>query len=543
MGRSAASADVSGIEGSFKARSDGKAAVSRRGMVSTAFPEATAAGVSMLKRGGNAADAACASALALAVCEPQASGLGGQTMALVHADGRTVSVDGSSRAPSLADRHAPADRQGLLVGYGATTVPTTVATLGYLEGRYGCLDWQTVLEPAIRIARRGYRITPLQHRCQAENLDRLLQTVSGARYFLKDCLVPYDPGDLFVQEDLAHTLEMLSQDGHESFYRGHIADMMDVDMRRNGGLLRRGDLAATHIPVERRPVCRTYRGVRICTMPPPGAGHAMLLVMMVLRRVSKRRMAAKGLKEYHYVAEALRRALVDRARRPLRPGARGLAPSPLDSAFVRRVCGAIRAGDPPGDAAVSEGGGETTHLSVMDSEGNAVSLTQSIELVYGSKAAAGGMGFLYNDYMSAFETDDATHPYYLRPDSVPVSWACPSVAFLDGEPWMALGSPGSARIVSAVSLFLSRVADEGDSIYDSMERPRMHCSADGTISLEESDDWDGLAEHLASRGYRTNIRERRSFYMGAIHAVLRRVVGTGFQGVAEVRRDGVAGGV
>ena len=275
------------IEESFSARRDKKAAVSKRGMVATAFPDATAAGVSMLRKGGNAVDSACAAALALSVCEPQASGLGGQSTALLYVDRRMVAIDGSSRAPSMAHLSRLKGKSALLVGYRATTVPSTVAALGYMVERYGRLDWQTVLAPAISIARRGYRITALQSNAQASNMDELLATGSGAAYFLKDGQVPYESGDLFVQEDLADTLKHLSDFGYSSFYHGTIADRIDSDMRRNRGLLRKDDLAQMPTPIERAPISRKYRGLRIYTIPPPGAGDTMLLVMMILTNMPR----------------------------------------------------------------------------------------------------------------------------------------------------------------------------------------------------------------------------------------------------------------
>lgn len=539
-------ADIRAIEESFAARRDRKAAVSKAGMVSTAFPEATAAGVAMLKKGGNAADAACAAALALGVCEPQASGLGGQSMALVYVDGKLVAVDGSSRAPSMAHTSRIRSRRSLFVGYRAATVPSTVATLGYVAERYGRLDWPTITAPAIRIARRGYRITKLQSRAQANNLKALLSTGSGARYFLKDGAEPYAPGDLFVQEDLADTLQHLSDSGYGSFYHGVIADRIDADMRRNRGFLHREDLSLMPTPVERRPISRKYRGLRICTIPPPGAGDTMLLVLMILSNIPRRRLERKGPDAYHYVAETFRKALLYRTQRPFDPNTYHQIQNNihLSPHFARQISASIRGTADPSLPAedTSTDVEETTHLSVMDAEGNAVSLTQSIELVYGSKAAAEGMGFLYNNYMSAFDLQKSNHPFYLRPNAVPWSSVCPSMVFDGKDVWMALGSPGSSRIFSTVSLFLSRLFDESNSMYEAMARPRIHCSLDGTVSLEDDPTVVQLASHLTEKGYKIDMRERHSFYLGAIHAVLRCRTRPGFQGVAEVRRDGVAAG-
>ncbi|MGV7222878.1 MAG: gamma-glutamyltransferase, partial [Nitrospinales bacterium] len=194
------------IEGRFAPTEDGKCATSSGGMVSTAFPEATQAGVEMLRLGGNAIDAAVASAFALGVCEPQASGIGGQSTAIFHFNGNTVALDGSSRVPSLAHIDRIDKKTHRFQGYKATTVPSTPALLGYLHFRYGKLDWSEVLKPAIAIAREGYRITELQHNLQKKEKDKLLSmdSLSGAKYFLKDGQEPYDVGDRFIQNDLSN---------------------------------------------------------------------------------------------------------------------------------------------------------------------------------------------------------------------------------------------------------------------------------------------------------------------------------------------------
>ncbi|MBA4453495.1 MAG: gamma-glutamyltransferase, partial [Nitrosopumilaceae archaeon] len=168
---------------------------------------------------------------------------------------------------------------------------------------------------------------------------------------------------------------------------------------------------------------------------------------------------------------------------------------------------------------------------------------QSIELVYGSKAAADGLGFLYNNYMSAFEFENPSHPFYLRPNSIPWTSVSPSIIFYNHEPWIVLGSPGSARIFSVVSHFISRVIDGSNSMDIAMTRPRIHCSLDGKISIEADDSGVEIIRHLKKMGYKIDIRERFSFYLGAIHAVLKRQTGDGFQGIAEMRRDGTAEGL
>ena len=508
----------------------GKVAFSGKGMVAAVFPGAADAGAGVLARGGNAADAACAVSLAPAVCEPQASGIGGQCMALVRMGGSSVVLDGSGRAPSLARRSAFGNERDLTLGYRALTVPGMVATVGYLHERYGRLDWQDVIRPAIKLAGGGYRITELQSRLQSEYAEELLSvpSQSGAKYFLRDGCVPYGTGDLFVQEDLACLLEGLSEYGYGSFYRGSVASQIDRDMRENGGYLRGEDLARVPVPIERRPVSGEYRGVRIETAPPPGSGDVMLDALSHFEDIPGGELGGRGPRTLLRVAEAFRRCFADAEKSPpdpatyLQEGGRAARRGPGEPG-----------GGPPED-------GDTTHLSVMDCEGNAVAMTQSVELMYGSKAAAGGLGFLYNNYMSVFDLRNASSPYYLRPNAVPRSSACPSILYRGGSPWIVVGSPGGSRIISAVSLFLSGVIDGGLSAHDSMEMPRIHCTSGGVVSMEEDASLGEAARLLREDGRRVDVRERYSLYHGAIHAVL--LENGRFCGVAEARRDGAARG-
>jgi len=183
---------------------------------------------------------------------------------------------------------------------------------------------------------------------------------------------------------------------------------------------------------------------------------------------------------------------------------------------------------------------ETTHLSTMD-KNMAVSLTQSIERVYGSKAAAEGLGFLYNNYLMDFEYHEPKHPYYLRPNSVPWATVSPSIVFKDEKPWLVMGSPGSERIFSVLTQFLMHIVDENMSIDKAIVEPRIHSSLGGKVSYEDRFDKE-IIEYLKREGYRLDKREPFSFYLGSIHAILRKRDG-GFQGVADVRRDGTAGGL
>jgi gamma-glutamyltranspeptidase/glutathione hydrolase len=186
--------------------------------------------------------------------------------------------------------------------------------------------------------------------------------------------------------------------------------------------------------------------------------------------------------------------------------------------------------------------GETTHFSVVDRDGNIVTMTQSIELVYGSKAAANGLGFLYNNYMLAFELENPAHPYYLRPNAVPWSSAAPTIVFRRKEPWLAAGSPGSERIFSALTQFLVQVFDGSAPISVASNAPRIHCSIGGRLNYEAKRIAPEVVAYLERLGYKLIPREPYAFYLGCVQAVLKRQTGNGFQGVADPRRDGTAGG-
>lgn len=517
-------------------------------MVASAFPHATRAGVEALEEGGNAADAACAVGLALGVCEPQASGLGGQALGMLYFDGRAVALDGSSRVPSLA-HHSRVKGSHKKTGYRAATVPSVPATYAWLNEHYGRMDWRRILEPAIRIAREGYEITELQHRLQERELDEFMsvESRSGARYFLKNGASPYEVGETFRQPDLARTLEAMANKGVEEFYQGEIAAVIDADMRRNDGLLRADDLALIPWPIERRPIRRRYRDFLISTMPPPGAGQTLLLVMMMLDNFESKFLAKANAKQHHFLAETFRKAFMQRLDRPYDPNT---YPQIREKTMMRRSFAAELANsitgeiDPslPGQDVPGEQVTDTTHFVVMDGEGNIASVTQSIELTYGSKAAADGLGFLYNNYMMALERENPAHPYFLRPNSIPWSSATPAIVFHRREPWLALGSPGSERIFSSVSQFLVSVIDRSSNIGKAMLEPRFHCSIGGTVSLEAERFDPAVIEHLRSLGYTIDEREPYAFYLGCIQAVLKRQSGAGFQGVADVRRDGTAAG-
>ncbi len=540
--------DFRDIETKFHPTQDRKCAEARNGIVATAFPDATQAGVKVLEMGGNAIDAACAAALALSVCEPQSSGLGGQTMMLVHTGSKVLAIDGSSRAPSLA--HISALKKGdHSCGYRATTVPSTLATLWYVNKHYGKLPWKDLVSPAIRLAENGYKITRLQHKQQKQELgsfDKVLSQ-SGKKYFLKNGQ-PYSPSDIFYQPDLAKLLKVIATTGVEEFYLGDVAKQIDADMRENDGFLRYDDLALIPWPIIRHPLKRKFRGLTIYSMPPPCAGRTLLFTLLMMNTIRPQDLHKNETKRALFLVEVFRKALLERSDRPFDPNfyPQVEEKNMLNRKFVYHCVHDITRATHlhmPLRETEDEYSEETTHVSVIDKDNMGVSLTQSIEKAYGSKAAAAGLGFLYNNYMMDFEYKQVAHPFYMRPNAVPWATVAPTLIFNNKAIWMAVGSPGSERIFSSITQFLLHTIDEHKPISEAMRAPRLHCSLGGRVSIEAERFSKELLDTLRQKGYRIDQREPYSFYLGAIHAVLRKHDGSGFQGIAEVRRDGTAAGI
>ncbi len=509
--------------------------VSAKGMVSTQHYLATEAGAEMLNSGGNAVDAAVAAAFALGVVEPAASGLGGQTMMLIHLaeSGRKFCLDGGTRAPH---RTPPGEleRAEQLRGHKATTVPSTPAVLAWALQHYGTKSLEEILQPAIRYAEEGYRISPLQHYLTKRELVHL-RAHSGAHLFLKNGRTTYPIGSVFRQPALAGTLRRLAEVGIEDFYQGEIARQIHDDMVTNDGFVRDDDLAQIPWPVERRPLATHFSNQRVFTFGPPGAGRTLIEALNLLDQFPQSQRDPETLQGALLLAHVIRKANLDRSDRPDDPTLfaqeleLGEDITHLD--YAKRVAKRIQSR--------IKTHGDTSHISVMDAQGNAVGLTQSIERVYGSFSASPELGFLYNNYMSAFEYQDISHPYYLRPNAVPWASVAPSLVFRGNKPWLTIGSPGSERIVSAILQVLLRL-ERGASPFDAVEAPRMHCSIEGKVSLEGTRMRDDIPSLLRSRGFDISVRDPYSFYLGCVQLVLHE--DGEFIGVADPRRDGSAKG-
>lgn len=514
-------------------------------VAATAHASATAAAIETLRAGGNAADAAAAAAWTLAVCEPSGSGLGGQATVLVHAPGGACTVlDGHSHAPQAVTRRA-VDRRQQRRGFRAGTVPSMPATVGALSERHGRLPLATVLAPAIRAAHDGFAVSPLLRRHIQWCAGALAEHAFTARTFLPDGRPPRR-GTLLRQPELGATLERLARHGVADFYTGGLARDIAADMAAHDGLVTAADLAALALPVQREPISIDYRGHEVVTTPPPGGG---LLVLQGLRLAEALGLgdAAGDAEWYERFALIVDAVFRDRARWPLAP--ERITPSVrewmLGDTRVREIAAEASARVPRPRVASPEGPGDTTHLCVADADGMVVSLTQSIQSLFGGKVANERLGFFYNNYLCTCPR--YRHPSRLRRGARPQSNAAPTIVFrgpagAPRTPWFALGAAGSRRITSSILQVITQRIDRDLPLEAAVDAPRVHPTLPGRYMVESRVADPALLARLAARFRGPHVpRAARSYAMGAVQAIERAGDGA-WTGAADPRREGTADG-
>ncbi|MGO4886244.1 gamma-glutamyltransferase family protein [Anaerobacillus sp. MEB173] len=518
------------------------------GMVSTASKPATDAGVKMLEKGGNAVDAAVAAALCLGVTEPQASGIGGQSMGLLYLKdaNRVFALDGSSRAPfNVQPMKTP--EKPIKLGLKSTTVPSTPATLGYMQETYGRLSFTEVAEPAIQAAKEGFTVSPLVHRLLKKEEEHLRHDPLIVKNFFEND-APKKVGSIIKQPELANCLQAMVKRGWQDFYVGSIGKKIVKDMKKRDGLITEADLCQIPLPVERDALASSYRGYDIFTFPPPGAGRVLIQILNTLEQFSPDMLNTEEPVGAVIYALAFQYALSDRQRLPIHPDYYLQTVNKLmcDKEYASEVATLIsniakttlQDDYPPPPTS-----GETTHLSVTDKDGNAVGITQSIELVFGSKRMASGLGFFYNNYMSSFEYKNMTHPYYLLPGGKPWSSVAPTLLFKNGSPRYLLGSPGSNRISTSLAQVITRLIDRNETLDTAIAAPRFHSSDTGKLLIEKLRFNEDVIAALAAAGFDLKKHGSYSFYLGCVQGVqFPEKGGDSFYGVADPRRDGTAGG-
>jgi gamma-glutamyltranspeptidase/glutathione hydrolase len=502
------------------------------GVVSAASPEAAAAGREVLERGGNAVDAAVAVAFSLGVTEPAMSGLGAGIQILLQAPGRDpLVINGTSLAPAKIPAGATARD---LTAHRATTVPSSVRTLDHAWRRHGSgrLSWADLLAPAIRSAEEGFVLGPFRHKVLERTAAALRIHPSGAALMLNpDGSVPA-AGSVWRQPVLARTLRRLALHGAADFYQGEIAREIAVDMAAHGGWITAEDLARLPEPREQPALRGSYRGWNVATLAPPASGWVVLQILNVLEHSDPAELAPGSPTRDDRLVEALAIGHTSNQRSPVHDMADPVAESAgrISKETATELLTAARTRNP----------GETTHFSVVDRNGLAVAVTTSINNYYGARVASPSLGFLYNDYMLEFVLDDPAHPFALRGGAQPFSSMSALILSRDGVPHMAVGSPGSARIISAVSQVVQLWADGQSRISGAVAAPRWHLIPPDRLYSEGQP--TGWRERFAPQGW--NFPEvpadlalnGLNAYFGGVHAVAWE--DGRWAGAADPRRDG-----
>src|SRR5580704_8638207 len=475
-------------------------AVGRNGMVVAQEALAARVGVDILKKGGNAVDAAVAVGFAMAVTYPRAGNIGGGGFMLIHRADRNedAAIDYRETAPAATTRTTFLDQNGnadaeksrnSALGIG---VPGTVAGLALAQQKFGSgrFSLADLIAPAIELARAGVPVEDDIADSLPMAAARFARWPAAAKIFLKGDGAPLGPGDRLVQSDLAETLASIARDGPSAFYEGPIAGKIASAVAANGGLMTREDLK-NYRAVERAPVRGSYRGYDIVSMPPPSSGGVILIEMLnILEGYDLRGLGAQSVPALHLMIEAMQRAFADRA---MFLGDPDVVAVPVKDLIAKPYAAALRARiDPdrarpsqeirPGEPPFREGD-NTTHYSVVDRFGNAVSSTYTLNFSYGVGMVADGTGILLNNELDDFAAKpEAPNAYGLigyeanapGPGKRPLSSMTPTIVLRDGKPFLVTGSPGGSRIITTVLQVVVNAIDFDMSVTDAVAAPRLH---------------------------------------------------------------------
>ncbi|HEX6732459.1 MAG TPA: gamma-glutamyltransferase [Pyrinomonadaceae bacterium] len=473
----------------------------KRGMVASTNEVASRVGVDVMKRGGNAVDAAIAIAFALAVTHPAAGNLGGGGFMMIRLrNGKSTAIDYREMAPAAAHRNVYLDKNGKLIegeggsliGYRAAGVPGTVRGMELALKKYGSgrLTWAQLIEPARQLAAGGFSVTHSLARSLKGNDDYLSQYPETKRIYLKGGKF-YKEGEIFRQPDLAATFARLQRSGPNEFYEGETARLIVADMKRHNGLMMLEDLRG-YVAKERVPLRGSYRGHEIISMPPPSSGGAVLIEMLnILEGYELNKLDANSSDRYHLMAESMRRAFADRAEYMgdsdfVKVPVGGL----IDKSYAAKLRSTINTDRASTSAEVRAGrpagyeSDETTHFTVVDAQGNAVANTYTLNNSYGSAAVAKGTGLLLNNEMDDFAAKPGTPNLYgliqgernaVAPRKRPLSAMTPTIVLRkDGSLWFTVGSPGGPTIINTVLCVVTNVIDYGMDIQQAIDAPRIH---------------------------------------------------------------------
>ncbi len=509
-------------------------------MVGSTEVHASQAGLSVLERGGNAVDAAVATGFALAVTHPQAGNIGGGGFMVIRfADGRSTTIDYRETAPGKATRDMFLDAAGnpvterSLVGPLACGTPGSVAGLTYVQKKYGKLTLAQVMAPAIDLAENGFPVSDAFERTLAAAAGRKLfgRFPETARIFMKNGK-PYVAGDRFVQKELAKTLRLIANNGADAFYRGPIADLIVAEMKRAGGLITKSDLAA-YKPIERPALTGTYRGFDIISMPPPSSGGvALIQALNVLEGFPIKETGPNSSKTIHLMVETERRVYADRSEWLGDPD---FFKVPVKGLIAKSYADALRKSINPNKATPSDEvkpgkpldfeSTQTTHYSVIDADGTAVTTTTTLNGYFGNGEVIPGAGFLLNNEMDDFSVKPGAPNMFgliggvanaIEPGKRMHSSMTPTIVAKDGKPILIVGSPGGSRIITTVLQVIVNVLDFGMNVQQAVDAPRFHHQwQPDYIRIEPQGFPVDVVSALEAMGHKVQVQEN----MGDVQAI------------------------
>jgi gamma-glutamyltranspeptidase/glutathione hydrolase len=522
--------------------------ISTRAIVSSAHLAASQAGLEIIKKGGNAVDAAVAAAFALSLAEPNASGLGGGGFMLIKMadEYEPVMIDYREAAPQKATPDYyysdPDFNAKAYQGPSAVGVPGMVAGLTLALEKYGTMNLAEVLEPAIRLAREGITVSPKLQGMILDNLEKIQKYPAAAAIYLPDGLPP-EPESVLKNESLALVLERIAREGPAVFYEGDIGRAIAAEIQRLGGIMEMDDLK-NYQPKLRRPISGTYHGYKIYSSAPPGGGTHLIELLNILEGFDPKSLGAQSDRLIHILAEAMKMVFADQSRNSGDPDYSKIPVDILtDKAYAGQLRERIKEGLARFDykplSVVNPESESTSHLSVVDEHGNAVALTQSINSFFGTGIVVPDTGILLNNHMADFDSKPGG-PNSVGPGKRPASSIAPTIVLKDGRPFLIIGSPGATRIISALAQIIINIVDFGFGLDEAIEAPRAHCLSK-TLAVEGRIP-SAVVETLKSWGHNLKVYSDWDNYFGGAQGILIDPKTKRLYGAADSRRDGVAVG-
>ena len=522
--------------------------VAKHAMVASAHPLASAVGVEILKNGGNAVDAAIGMAFALSIAEPNASGIGGGgflILKMADADD-AVMVDYREMAPQKATAqlyYKTESSFSTLASEGSLSigVPGLVACAELALKNYGSKTLKEILKPSIRLCREGVVVSENLQGMITDNLQKIMTYPTTSEIYLRD-LLPLEAGDTLRNETLAKTFEKLADEGPAIFYEGEIASKIVNEVSAWGGILALSDLEAYEAKT-RTPITGTYRGYQIISAAPTsGGGTHLIQLLNIMEGFDVKALGHNSVEFIHLFTEAMKMVYADKSINTADPDFYNI---PVEYFIDKKYADELREKinkekalfdySPP--SLLTEESNSTSHLSVIDEQGNIVALTQSINSFFGSGIVVSGAGFLLNNHLSDFDAQPG-RPNSIAPHKRPTSSIAPTIILKDGEPFMTLGTPGGTRIISALAQVIMNVIDFEMSMDEAIEAPRVHCIT-RLLYVEGRIDGEVVAK-LEEMGHAVRIRADYDNYFGGAQGILIDPKTHKLHGGADSRRDGVA---